>query len=68
MDIAKLAEAGLVDTRAFAERATEAMDCYISAGTFVKINIEEALEIIQEAECNIHRMPESKRADDDTQP
>ena len=45
-DIRQLAVQGLVDLSLFVERMEEALDCYVGDTTFVRLDFEEAKEIV----------------------
>ena len=46
-DLKIMAEAGLIDVQPFRHRATEALDYYATDPTHVKMNIEQAAELIR---------------------
>ena len=45
-DIRQLAVQGLVDLSLFVERMEEALDCYVGDTAFVRLDFEEAKEIV----------------------
>ena len=48
-DIRALARLGLVDMEIFANRAEEALSCYVGDMTFVRCNLADAREMIEKA-------------------